>query len=1302
MEPRRGRQFPRIAAGIAGCAIALAGAAPAASKRPPFRGQTPDADALMQQFYERMGKTDVADQAQTTDGVQVVFQTGHSWGLTAVALSNDGRFILSGSRDETAKLWNVASGQEIRTFTGFDLLGPRNVGFSADGGRLLISDMKGVTVFDAVSGARLRTLNGLSATSAPLVSSDGRIGVEGEQVGAARAPSVIDLSTGQIIWTVPSEGLGESAMALSGDGKTLLTRSVNRSRTGLFSRKLPETTFELHIWDIAARKLRSKIPFAGDGSENIYSMMLSPDGRQVLSETAGRSLSVYDIAAGKEIMSIPTGATALSGITDTLLYSPDGTKIAFATGDGKAKIWEMPGGRLITSLAATAVNFSADGKTLVLGRDVGGAPSMLDLASGKETALAGGAQAIVDLTVTGDGHSVVAAMMGGGVKLWDLGTAQMERSFNCVGGAAASSVSASKAAPMAVVGCMDGAVTEWDTTSGQKLRDLLPQVEKATFTQARFSNDGRIIVVSEDDTVSVFDAGSGRQLRQFKIPPGAEPAVLSSSAADMSPEMLKQMPPSLRKKLEDQEANRQEMQNSPAMLEMRSAIRTIAIHPNGRLIAIGRAYEISLWDAETGQMIRRMGDGAAPGGDSDTKQAVTGAAPNAAGMSDFLKQMQGGGMRGGLFGRSAGQGGNAPPVVMTNPMDAVRGMREQLDGASSLAFSPDGRILMSIGTEGKRFWNVVNGQPLRLTAAAAVDMSNPQSMMDSLLGEEMGEGGGTAFSPDGRLAAHGLGRVIKITDLSTGQDIAQLRGHTSNVSALVFVDGGRLLVSGGRDGAVRVWNMPDGKEAAALIALGASDYVAVTPDQYYRASKSRINGVAFRVNGQLYPFEQFDLRFNRPDIVLQRLGLTDPGVVQTYRQAYERRLRKMGFNEGMLGTDFHLPAVEILGANAPVTTADTMLKLRVRASDDKYPLDRLNVYVNDVPVYGSAGLALAVKGAQSTEQDIAVPLVAGRNKIQVSVLNAQGAESLKQTVYTTSTADQGPADIYVVAIGVSQYKNSAYNLRYAAKDAGDFLNVYQTVGERPAPRGQVHVLEVTDSKATRDGIRQAKDFLRQARVNDLAVVFAAGHGMTDAKQNYYFGTWDIDPSHPDASGLPYEDFENLLDGIPALQKMLLIDTCFSGEIDKDEPTVVAQAGAGSDGTVKMRTFKAERGVTLMADTGGAGTAQESSGGAAGAASNLVRFQQDWFADLRRGTGAVVISSASGNEYALEGEQWHNGVFTYALLNGLKNRAADLNKDGIVTVSELQTYVIEQVRMLTEGGQNPTVRRENLDYDFAVF
>jgi hypothetical protein len=58
-------------------------------------------------------------------------------------------------------------------------------------------------------------------------------------------------------------------------------------------------------------------------------------------------------------------------------------------------------------------------------------------------------------------------------------------------------------------------------------------------------------------------------------------------------------------------------------------------------------------------------------------------------------------------------------------------------------------------------------------------------------------------------------------------------------------------------------------------------------------------------------------------------------------------------------------------------------------------------------------------------------------------------------------------------------------------------------------------------------------------------------------------------------------------------------------------------------------------------------------------------------------------------------QWKNGVITYALLNDLKNHGTDANKDQTITVSELQSYVIDQVRKLTEGGQSLTVRRENL-------
>ncbi len=1284
-----------LAALIGLCLTALASGAPKPPRDAPV--ETPDYSALERMMNERMGKAPIAVQAVSTDGVQVVFQTGHAFGVTALAMSRDGRLILSGSQDETAKLWDVASGREVRTLTGFGMMGPRSVQFSADGALLIVSDLLDTTVFDAATGQKLRSLTGMSMSS--LVSTDGRVGIGSNRAATNRAPSLIDLSTGQIIWTVPLEGDldSQSPVALSGDGKTLITRKVGYTQPSMFSRKMPEATLELQVWDVATRKLRGKLPFAGDGGDDFNSTSLSPDGRLLLFENRDRSLSLYDLASAKELLKIPTGANAKSGMTTSLLFSPDGRKIAHATSFGPAKIWETSSGRLLTSLDATAVNFSADGNSIVFGRLQGGAPTIRNLSTGSETALSGGAAGILDLTTAFDGRAVVTATTSG-VNVWDLGTAQLRRSFDCPNGVAASSVSAGGSSSLLAVGCMDGSAALWDLKSGEKLRELLPPLGGGfVYSLAKFSSDGKVLAVAVKNVVSVFDPSTGQRTRQIILPPSAKPSFMGNQSQTIDPEFLKQLPAGARKAMEKQQAA--QAQSAPQDAEARAIVEesaedlaAIAIHPGGRLIATGRVYETALWDIETGQLVRKLGS-AATAAENPTA-GVTGM-PNGASMAELLKDMQGGGgLLGGLLG---GRGkGATPQVIMTDPAEMLGGLMEQFSGARSLAFSDDGRMLLSAGSQGKRLWDVSTGQQVGSgRAAPKFDMTNPQSMMDSLIPEEMGQGGGTAVSSDGRLLAHGNGRVIKITDAATGKDIVQLLGHTSNVSALMFMGQDRLLVSGGMDGALRVWNVGDRKEAAALIALGRTDYVAVTPDQYYRASKSHIKGVAFRVKGQLYPFEQFDLRFNRPDVVLQRLGLAPADEIQSYRRSYERRLRKMGIAENMLGTDFHLPTLSIVSTDLPMTTAAPSLKMQVRAADDKYPLDRLNLFVNDVPINGTAGLPLTNKGALQVEQEIAAPLVAGRNKIQVSVLNAQGTESLRQTVYVTSTTDPGPADVYVVAIGVSTYKNSAYNLRYAAKDAGDILDAYRSLEGRPAPRGQVHVLDLTNSKATRDGIRQAKDFLKQARINDLAVVFAAGHGMTDAKQNYYFGTWDIDPAQPQINGLPYEDFEGLLDGIPAMQKMLLIDTCFSGEIDKDEPTTVTAAAAGGAGTVSMRAFKTQRGVSVVADA-------DSSAATSQGSSSLVRFQQDWFADLRRGTGAVVISSASGNEFALEGEQWRNGVFTYALLNGLKNGAADANKNSIVTVGELQAYVIDQVRTLTEGGQNPTVRRENLEYDFAVF
>ncbi|HEY2200470.1 MAG TPA: caspase family protein, partial [Solirubrobacteraceae bacterium] len=742
-----------------------------------------------------------------------------------------------------------------------------------------------------------------------------------------------------------------------------------------------------------------------------------------------------------------------------------------------------------------------------------------------------------------------------------------------------------------------------------------------------------------DDELTAWDAVSGQALRRVTLPAPPPPPPLPFGAR--VPRGSAAAP-----------ASGQSARSEVELMTSPDRVQALAVRGDGALAAVGRTTELALWDLASGTLVARLAPPA---------QAM----PAGAGASSAYSS-------GGFDFR-----------------DLFQSFNPQRNGATGLAFSRDGRVLLASGSYGQRLWDLQSRREIRPPARARTappTATDPMAMLGQL---EMAASPAAALSPDGRLAARAYGAAIRLVDLATGAQVAELKGHTSTVTALAFSADGRRLVSSGRDGALRVWQLAEGREAAALYAIGREDYVAVTPDRYYRVSRHQLHGIAFRVDEQLFPFEQFDLRFNRPDLVMQRLGLASPALVSAYQRAYLKRLKKMGFTPGALGAELHLPNIELLSRDLPVTTAAASLTLRVRASDDRVALDRLNVSVNDVPVYGSGGVAIA-DGAQVVERDLEVPLVTGHNKIQISALNRQGAESLRRTLYTASTASREPWDVWVVAIGVSAYRNPRYALRFAAKDAADVAQAFRALDGRGGTQRAVHVLLITDQRATREGIRAAKEWLQRAQRADLAVVFAAGHGLVDDHQNYFYGTWDIDADNPAVAGLPFEEFEDLLDGVQPLRKVLLVDTCFSGEIDQDEPRTIATAEGGA--RVTMRKYKSARNLVALAEKPAAAESEPA---------EAVELQQDLFADLRRGTGAVAISSSSGNEYSLEGTQWGNGVFTYAILQGLSGRA-DVNGNGTIRVGELQSYVTDAVRQLTRGAQNPVVRRENLDFDFDVY
>jgi WD40 repeat protein len=544
------------------------------------------------------------------------------------------------------------------------------------------------------------------------------------------------------------------------------------------------------------------------------------------------------------------------------------------------------------------------------------------------------------------------------------------------------------------------------------------------------------------------------------------------------------------------------------------------------------------------------------------------------------------------------------------------------------------------------------------------------------------------FSHDNRkLYTGGLSGEIKILDIQSGKSLAQMEGHTNRILSLDASADGRIIASGSSDNSMRLWDASVSKELLICVPIDSIDWVMATPDHYYFCSKGALGSMAFRYRGSVYPFAQFDLQYNRPDIVLERAGYADKELIRALRRAYEKRLRRLQFDESMFSTDFHMPVATIPDREKiPLTTASPVFQFSLEASDDKYLLDKVFVSINDVPMSGSQGISLRDQKSAAWKDRIEVQLGEGKNIVSFSVMNEKGVESLKQTAEITYIPQKSPErTLYLCIISVSDYKDTTFNLKYAVKDGRD-MALFMSEGKGFS---KVHTDTLFDKNATRENILKLREKLMKSKVDDQVVLYLSGHGLLDDSLDFYYATWDVDFMHPAVRGITYEELEGLLDGIPARSKIMFMDACHSGEIDQEDVVISADAIALADGKrsgIKSYSYKG-----LKIESGGSPAPRTS-----------FDLMQELFANLDRGSGAVVISAASGMGFALESDEWNNGVFTYALISGLRDKQADVNRNGRVSVNELRSYITNEVSRLTSGSQKPAGRRENLSTDWNIW
>jgi WD40 repeat protein/uncharacterized caspase-like protein len=1135
---------------------------------------------------------------------------------------------------------------------------------------------------------------------------------------------------------------GITAVAFSSDGTKVLTGSVDKTA---------------RLWHVdSGREIRA---FAGH-TDRVTSVAFSPDGKRVLTGSNDKTARLWDAGNGTLIHALqhgsfvravtcsPDGNQIVTGCEDStarlwdagtgaeirafkghmgactcVALSADGTRLftgaAFtgavdrATGAAlTARLWDIGNGRLLRGFKVLTTFATAPaGKGILMG---GGVPLRWAPHEGPVHAVA----------ISPDSKYVLAADT-----VWEGATGREVYKLQGLEdevGAVAFSPDGTQILTAADTTCL------WDAATGKKTQTLgginrfrvsySPDGKKAIglahgswrkqgrAMAAAFSPDGKLVLTgnTEDTAARMWDAASGQELRT------AQGMLAPVNAVAFAADGKQLLTGSADKTARLRDAVSGKVIHTLAHADF---VTAVAISPDGKLLAtasgrptpsgtsfvtpIAGEFMAELWDAGSGKRInvlRHNRQVAALAFASEGRQLLT------AGSGDDPLQLWNifGHMRKPAFGGKVNSKKRPPEGISAWALsadgkralvakgsvngstwlardvelwDRDQGMpiqtfkRPPVDhglAVLALAISADGKQVLTAVGDSIRLWDVASGQEIR--AFKAHD-KGPTFPVEAL-----------AFSPDGKqFLAGGADKMARLWNAAGGDAIHVFASHTDRVTCGAFSADGTQVLTGGADGTARLWRTDSGRELCRLLGFRDGTWAVVTPDNYYMAPKGALDGVTFRVGKQLFSFDQFDLKFNRPDKVLESIGLASPEMIAAYRHAYQKRLKRMNFTEDMLAGGFDLPEVAVT-ADARLNTREQMLQLKIQAADSTYLLDRLHVDVNGVPVHGAGGISLRKSSAKTWSQAIDVELSAGKNKIDVSVLNEKGAESLKETISINYDTPAGKPNLYVVAVGVSDYEDARFRLTYADKDARDLADLFESKRDR---FGEVKVQRILNREATREHILKAKDFLKTSRVDDLVVVFFAGHGLLDGKLDYYFATADIDFKNPAKRGLPYEAIEDLLDGIRARKKLLLMDTCHSGELDKGEVQVVQSEKKPGD-EVKIRTFRGLD-IEVSSKVG---------------LSNSFQLVQELFADLRRGTGAVVISSAGGAEFAMESATWKNGVFTHALIRGLKGEA-NRDKNGRVQVAELRDFVEQEVRRLTHGRQVPTARRENLVVDFTL-
>jgi WD40 repeat protein len=422
--------------------------------------ETPFAQPTAHQGHPKQ-KADSGDSPVSPPGGGRLLATlqGHTGLIYGVALSADGRLLVSGSEDATVRLWEVPGGQLLAAFQGH--IGPvYGVAMSADG-RLLASGSEDATVrlWDAGSRRLLATLQGLtSGVWGVALSADGRLLASGSSDGTVR---LWEATSGRLLAALQGHTRGVWGVALTPDGRLLASGGLDGT---------------VRLWD--ASSARPGAPggrllgvFEGQTGA-VWTVALSADGRLLASGGLDGTVRLWEASRGELLTTLQAHTIGVWVVALT----PDGRLLASGSLDGTVRLWGVPGGQLVATMHGHAgpvygVALSADGLLLASGGQ-DGTVRLWEATTGQPLAtLQGHTGGVSGVALSADGRLMTSGGQDGTVRLWEATTGQpLATLHGHTGGVRGVAVSAD--GRLLASGGQDGTVRLWEASSAVSLRTL--------------------------------------------------------------------------------------------------------------------------------------------------------------------------------------------------------------------------------------------------------------------------------------------------------------------------------------------------------------------------------------------------------------------------------------------------------------------------------------------------------------------------------------------------------------------------------------------------------------------------------------------------------------------------------------------------------------------------------------------------------------------------------------------------------------------------------------------------------------